>query len=222
MDASLLTNLLLSCRVSTKAGMALGSFIAPNNVAACNLILFFLLDNASINDSEEIVEVFKNAFQSLDLDLVDSIKKFQMYRAELVDSKGQIRNNFSCDEDFILRMCFNVAERIPGIYGYLHFQRSDGIITWVTDSNDVENNKLEQLPLGKSTVEIHIPHRFLGPGKYTIYLNYTSNQNINGWNVDSPFNCLQVRISDDRTRRGDSRGGFLSTILSWNIKNYAI
>ena len=33
------------------------------------------IDNASINDSEEIVEVFKNAFQSLDLDLVDSIKK---------------------------------------------------------------------------------------------------------------------------------------------------
>lgn len=183
-----------------------------------------LLENGSVKSIGEANDICNLYMQSgvnnlgakWETPIVD--KAFQMYGAELVDSEGQIRNNFSCDEDFILRMYFNVAERIPSIYGYLHFQRGDGIITWVTDSNDVENNKLEQLPLGKSTVEVNIPHRSLGPGKYTICLNFTSNQNINGWNVDSPLDCLQVSISDNRTRRGDSRGGYLSTILSWNIK----
>jgi len=144
-------------------------------------------------------------------------KNFQMYRAELLDSKGISRNNFTCDEEFIIRMYFNVKERVPGVYGYLHFQRSDGIITWVMDSNDVENNKLEQLPIGKSVVEIRIPKRTMGHGQYLICLNFTSNQNAGGWDVDSPLDCLQVTISDDNTARGDRRGGYLSKILKWNI-----
>ena len=50
-EASLLTNLLLSLNVSINAGIAFGSPIAPNKVAAFNLICFFLLDNASIKGS---------------------------------------------------------------------------------------------------------------------------------------------------------------------------
>ena len=145
-------------------------------------------------------------------------KSFQMYRAELIDMEGKNRNHFSCDEDFILRMYFNVRDRIPAIYGYLHFQRDDGIVVWVMDSNDVVNNKLEQLPNGRSVVDVIIPKRTIGHGQYVIYLNFTSNQSFTGWTVDSPLDCLQVTVTDDTTERGDKRGGYLSTIIPWVIK----
>ena len=183
-----------------------------------------LLENGTvkaIGDANEICNLYlQSGTTNLDAEWEIPIvgKNLQMYRAELIDSEGNIRNSFSCDEDFILRMYFNVKERVPGVYGYLHFQRDDGVIAWTMDSNDVEYNKLEQLPIGKSVVDIKIPKRTIGHGQYVICLNYTSNQNASGWNVDSPLDCLQVSISDDSTNRGNQRGGYLSTILPWEIK----
>lgn len=144
-------------------------------------------------------------------------KDFQMYKAEIEDEVGTLRNNFSCDETFTLKFYFKVKKRIPGIWGYLHFQRSDGIVTWVSDSNDVTINKLEQLPLGESTIAIRIPKRVLGVGKYSICLNFTSRQNTNGFNVDSPKDVCSINIFDDRTNRGDLRGGFISSLLDWEF-----
>ena len=145
-------------------------------------------------------------------------KDFQMYKVEMIDGKGELRNTFSCDESFTIRMYFNIQKRIPGIYGYLHFMRSDGIITWVSDTNDIVSNKLEQMPIGESMMEIHIPQRTIGVGKYVLTMAFTSHQNFGGFYVDSPGDCLQVNIFDDHTERGDSRGGFLSTLLDWEIK----
>ena len=147
-----------------------------------------------------------------------SNKDFQMYKAELIDSNGLSRNTFSCEETFTLRMFFDVKKRIPGIYGYLHFMRSDGIVSWVSDSNDIIRNKLEQLPVGESVVEVIIPKRSIGVGNYVICLNFTSDQNFSGFNVDSPMDVLSVNIFDDTTSRGDRRGGFISTLLDWEIK----
>ena len=183
-----------------------------------------LLENGaikSIGETNQICDQYvqgglENLNASWEAPLVD--KDFQMYKAELLDVNNRVRNTFSCDEPFKLRLYFNVRKQIPGIYGYLHFQRGDGIITWVTDSNDVENNKLEKLPLGKSVVDLKIPKRTLGVGKYTIRLNYTSRQNFSGFNVDSPMDVCSVNIFDDRTQRGDSRSGFISTLLEWEIK----
>ncbi len=182
-----------------------------------------LLENGTVKEIGEANEICNLYMQSginnlgseWEVPKVD--KNFQMYRAELVDATGNIRNSYSCDEEFVLRLYFNVREHVPGVFGYLHFKRGDGIVTWVMDSNDVEKNKLEKLPIGKSIVEIQIPKRSIGPGKYTICLNFTSNQNIDGWHVDSPLDCLRVDIYDDRTDRGNGRAGFLSTVIDWKI-----
>ena len=150
---------------------------------------------------------------------IDNKKDFQMYKAELLDISNNHKSSFSCDENIILRLYFNVQKRIPGVYGYLQFTRSDGTIAWVSDSNDFGNNKLERLPLGKSIVDIQIPKRSLGVGKYSVYLNFTSRQSlgIDGWNVDSPKDVCSFSIYDDRTMRGDSRDGYLSTLIDWKF-----
>ena len=149
---------------------------------------------------------------------IDDKKDFQMYKAEMLDANEEISDSFSCDDNITLRLHFNVSKRIPGVYGFLQFVKSDGTIVWMSDSNDITVNKLEQLPMGQSKVDIVIPRRSLGVGNYSIYLNFTSSQNFAGWNVDSPKDICSFNIFDDHTKRGNSRGGYLSTLLEWNIK----
>ena len=144
-------------------------------------------------------------------------KDFQINRVELCGNNGVCKSIFSCDEEWHIKMNANVKKRIPGIYGYLQFNKADGTAAWVSDSNDLVMNKLEQLPIGESIIDITIPKRSLAPGSYSVYLNFTSYQNIAGFNVDSPFDVCVFDITDDKTNRGNGRGGYLSTLLDWNI-----
>lgn len=144
-------------------------------------------------------------------------KDFQITKVELLDARGEGKNIFNCDEEWHIRMTVHVKQRIPGIYGYLQFTKADGVAAWVSDSNDVIKNKLETLPLGESQIDIMVPKRSLAPGGYSVYLNFTSHQNISGWNVDSPHDVCVFTMTDDRTYRGDARGGYLSTLLDWKF-----
>ena len=183
-----------------------------------------LLENGTVKAVGEANQICNLYLQSRTVDLGREWevplagKPFQMYRAEIVDSEGHLRNSYSCDEEFILRLYINVKENIPGISGYLHFQRNDGIITWVMDSDDVEIHKLEQLPVGKSQIDIKIPKRTIGHGQYVIYFNFTSPQNASGFSIDSPLDCLKLIITDENTSRGNNREGYMSTVLPWIIK----
>jgi len=184
-----------------------------------------LLENGSIKADGEVNSI-------CDMYLSDSLvnlgaawereynpkKDFQVTKVELLDNKGEGRNLFSCDEEWHIRMTAHVKKRIPGIYGYLQFNKADGVAAWVSDSNDVVMNKLETLPLGESQIDITIPKRTLAPGGYSIYLNFGSTQNmIGGFNVDSPFDVCVFNMTDDHTDRGDARGGYLSTLLDWKF-----
>lgn len=147
----------------------------------------------------------------------DDSKDFQVLKVELQDGEGNVNSLFSCNEDWHIQITVHVNKRVPGMYGYLQFTKSDGIATWVSDSNDVTMNKLDMLPLGTSTIDIFVPKRTLGPGSYSIYLNFTSNQNVSGFNVDSPLDVCMCTLTDEFTTRGNFRGGYLSTLLDWNI-----
>ena len=144
-------------------------------------------------------------------------KDFQITKVELLDGKGEGKNLFSCDEEWHIRMTAHVKQRIPGIYGYLQFTKADGVAAWISDSNDFSMNKLEELPLGESQIDITVPKRSLGPGSYSIYLNFTSHHSVKGFDVDSPLDVCVVTLTDDHTYRGDSRGGYLSTLLDWKF-----
>jgi hypothetical protein len=138
----------------------------------------------------------------------------------------EIRTNMFIDyyftgEVYIINCEIDVLNDDPYIKiiedGYLQFTKADGVAEWVSDSNDIEMNKLENLPLGESTIKIVVPKRTLAPGSYSIYLNFASRQNIMGVYVDSPLDVCVFSLTDDHTRRGDSRAGYLSTLLDWNI-----
>ncbi|MBR1785719.1 MAG: ATP-binding cassette domain-containing protein [Paludibacteraceae bacterium] len=150
--------------------------------------------------------------------VIDKSKDFQMMHAEFLNEKGEVQSEFSCDEDIILEMTFLVRKTIPGIYGYFHFCRAtDESPVWVSDSNDITPHKLEQLPIGESKVRLRFPKRTLAAGDYIAGVNFTSMQNISGFNIDSPEFFAKIVLHDYLTNRADSRLGSFSTLLDWDF-----
>lgn len=184
--------------------LANGSVVSEGGIdKICDLYL----RDTNISDAQSIWESQLN-----------NVKDFQLLRAETLNSNNEIESVFSCDETVKFKMTFNVKKKIPGIYGYLDITKEDGTVVLVSDSNDIIFNKLESMPLGKSQIEIEIPKRTLGFGTYIIGLNFTSSQNFSGFNVDSPGKICKFELQDDSTDRGNSRGGYFSTLLNWNFK----
>jgi len=150
---------------------------------------------------------------------IDSHKNAQLIKAELLDENRNLKSSFSCDEDIIFRLRYYAKEKIPGLYAYLEIDKLPSYdIALVSDSNDDVMNKMEGLPIGESVVEIVIPKRTLAPGEYLIGCNLNSSFDNHGFYVDEALNICKFDVHDYRTNRGDSRKGFTSKILNWNIE----
>jgi hypothetical protein len=145
-------------------------------------------------------------------------KEFQVLKASLRDVQGQMTREFDCDNPVIIRLECVVHNKIPGLYGYLSIGTLQGETVMVSDSNDHTIEALGDLSLGNHTVEIKVPARSLAPGEYTVYLNFTSNSGMRGFNIDSPGQLFRFNLTDFSTRRGNSRRGYFSTCLEWNIQ----
>lgn len=179
-----------------------------------------LLENGmlkNIDDIESIVSEYmcsahsENVNAFYDRSTVDDNADFQMIHAEFQDESGSMKQSFSCDEDIVLEMTFLVRKKIPGIKGYFHFVRtSDESEVWVSDSNDVEQGKLERLPIGESKVCIRFPKRTIAAGEYYAGFNITS-----GFNAESPGFFAKIEVHDYLTDCADTRLGAYSTLLDW-------
>ena len=148
---------------------------------------------------------------------IDPIKDFQLLRTELKGEDGKPRSSFLCDEDMYLDMTYLVRKNVPGIWGYMHIQKAtDDTIIWVSDTNEITPHKMEHMPIGESTMRIHIPRRTLAPGSYVIVLNYTSKQ-TETFDVESPGEVAKFELHDNTTQRGDFRRGYFSMLLDWKF-----
>ncbi|MCQ2312279.1 MAG: ABC transporter ATP-binding protein [Paludibacteraceae bacterium] len=182
-----------------------------------------LLENGSvINDGpiNEVVDFYlQDSLKGLGVQWSKPIvdKNFQCYQAELLPESGDPKDVFSCDEDIILRLHVRTKEVIPGLYGYVSIAKGDGMVAWEFDSNDKQMNRLADLPLGDSVIDITIPKRTLAPGQYSIYLNFNSHQNFSGVDVDTAGDICKFAITDEFTQRGNNRNGMFSTLVDWNI-----
>jgi len=147
----------------------------------------------------------------------DPEKEFQLRCVRLLNEEGVLAQRFDCDNPVIIELACQVHRRVPGLYGYLSVSREDGITAMVSDSFDVVPNPLDDLPVGTYSVRITIPARTLGPGQYSVYLNFASLLSFKGFSVDTPGVVCTFSLDDFVSRRGNKRAGFFSTQLSWDV-----
>jgi lipopolysaccharide transport system ATP-binding protein len=148
---------------------------------------------------------------------VDLEKEFQMRAARLMDREGNPKTSFSCDEPVVIEMACQVHRRIPGLYGYLSLDRSDGTPVMISDSHDVPPNSLDELDVGLYSLRIQVPARSLAAGDYWVYVNFTSGASSRGFNVDTPGRVIYFHLDDHTTNRGNKRGGYFSVLLPWQV-----
>ncbi len=146
---------------------------------------------------------------------VDDSKPFQVLSGFACGEDDTPRDNFDCDEAVNIRMQCVVREVVPGLYGYCEVTRNDGTILMVVDSCDQGTNPLDGLPVGRHTLNIRIPKRVLGHGRYYVDMSFASRHSKVR---DDPGIVAMFTLTDESTLRGNSRGGLLSTITDWSVK----
>ena len=186
-----------------------------------------LLENGMMKLTGDIDYVVNQYMKSTEVDsleaswtrpFVDDKKDFQMLHAEFLNEQGESQAIFSCDEDIILEMTFLTRKPVPGIYGYFHFCKpADESPVWVSDSNDATARVLEKLPIGESKVRIRFPKRMLAAGEYIAGVNFTSDYNFSGFNVETPGFFAKIEVHDYASDRADGRLGYHSTLLPWEL-----
>lgn len=151
---------------------------------------------------------------------IDPTRNFQMTSIRLKNKKGEVTNQFECDDEFIVEIECIVRKPVNGLYGYFRISTRDQITILVSDTFDVGENKFEQLEIGKYSVKIKVPSRTIGQGEYSLYVSFSKKQGQHLKNiVDEPADdLLVITINDYSTQRGNSRQGYFSTLLNWDIQ----
>ena len=148
---------------------------------------------------------------------IETESPIQLVHAEIHNSKGEIASSLSCDEDFDIILTYNVREKVHGAYGFFGIVRAlDDVVVLQSLSTDTELNNFDELPLGVSQMRVHIPKRMFAPGAYAVSMSIASNF-YRDFFIDKSMRCLKFELNDYRTKRGNTRVGFFSTILDWEV-----
>lgn len=146
-------------------------------------------------------------------------KEFQVLSVRLLNELGHISQQFNCDKPIFIELICQARKSVPGLYGYLGIINKEGISVLVSDTYDILPNCLDSLLPNKYKIVIEIPPRTIGHGEYTVLLSFASSQGLNSFHIDSPQHVCSFRLDDLTTWRGNSRQGFLSTLLKWEISS---
>ena len=148
----------------------------------------------------------------------DDEKDVELIKACVMDTTGLVRNHFSCDEPITIRFSYNVRKIIPDLYGYFQISTIDEVVVMVSVSNDMEVDPINGLALGLQYVDIVIPPRTLGHGRYLISMGLAVHHSVDYVLADGSTE-LSINLTDDSTIRGDKRDGYFSTICDWKVQN---
>ena len=207
-------------------------FVSHNMAAIrqlCNKCI--LLDKGSlkaIGQTEEIVKNYLgNIYESnrsdsnkaeYQYEKFDDEKDVELIKACVMDTTGLVRNHFSCDEPITLRFSYNVRKIISDLYGYFQISTVDEVVVMISVSNDIEVDPINGLALGLQYVDIVIPPRSLGHGRYFISMGLAVHHSVDYVLADGSTE-LSINLTDDSTIRGDKRDGYFSTICDWKVQN---
>lgn len=185
-----------------------------------------VLDRGMVSMMGEAANVVSSYLASLTIGpsaLLDSSdlvgRDFSVVSLILLNASDEETTSFSCDEAVRVRMHVNVRRSMPGLYGYVEILNSMGDKILVSDTYDMGYNMLEDLDVGEHVLEFQIPPRTLGHGDYVMTIDFSSPQSDrtvgNTISVEHLDRVIRFTLNDFTTRRGNTRKGFFSTIISW-------
>jgi len=148
----------------------------------------------------------------------DESKAVQIRSARLVNQSGEPAQSFSCDEPVGIELRYQVRRPLKGVYGCFQVMRGDGMPVLLSYSNDTVPNPLDaDLSPGHYRIRLSIPARTLGHGRYSIQLSLG-----HGWKgttiVEECGTILAFTLDDFTSAKGNTRLGFLSTLLRWEVE----
>lgn len=147
----------------------------------------------------------------------DLHKPSQLRAARIMNSSGVPTQSFSCDEAVVIELLYQVHYHLKDLYGYLQVTKADGTPVMVSYSYDFSPDPLANLPVGSHLIRLHIPPRTLAPGQYTVGFSSASSS----WThltVDPCGTVLSFSLDDHTTRNPNSRLGYFSTLLKWQVE----
>jgi lipopolysaccharide transport system ATP-binding protein len=147
-------------------------------------------------------------------------KRAQVERLRLLNPRGEVADTFECSQSIEIELMFRVRRPTTGMYCWADLTKTDGVLVWMSDSDDSKPNPLETLAPGLHRIGITIPAYSVGPGNYVLTLNFTGFQGT-AEPIDSLPNVCSLRIEDLTTVRGNDRPGFLCAPARWTASPVA-
>lgn len=187
----------------------------------------FLIDKGSLVDydnTDKIVAKYldsvitKDSRKAEKYFLENKDKEFQLLSVRLLDDVGKVTQNFDCDKHINIELTCLSRVSLPGLYGYLRFSNKEGIPVLTSYTSDLLPNCLDSLKPGKYKIMVNIPPRILGHGEYSIYIVFHCLQSNKSFYVDDPEYVCNFSLNDYTSEIGNTRDGYLSTLIKWDIK----
>lgn len=148
----------------------------------------------------------------------DPTREAQLRAARLLNQKGEEAQNFSCDEPVIVELTYQVNQQVGGIYAVFQITRIDGITVLVSYSYDMTPDPLDNgLPVGAYLIHVTIPSRTLAAGTYMVQFSVGRGL-LSTAVVDDPGTICTFTLDDFTSRKGNTRIGYFSTLLPWDVK----
>jgi lipopolysaccharide transport system ATP-binding protein len=148
----------------------------------------------------------------------ESKKALELVYARMINDENEIASIFNCEQEIKIELKIILRKPVYNLLGYLSITSPEGNVILVSDTNDIEKGSIDNLKRGENSVVITIPKRTLGHGDYLVYLNFTGLRNNAIENIESPGVILKFSVIDCFTERGNTRGGYFSTLLKWDLK----
>lgn len=145
-------------------------------------------------------------------------KEIELVRAELIDDRGNLREDYDISEDVFFRLTILCTKLIPNTYGYIAIKNRQEELFIETDTFDYLPNCFDNIQIGENTFQIRLKSNVLAYGEYIFYVAFASTFADN-FMIDIPGDILMFNIFDSQTKRGHNRTSKTSHLLKWEIQH---
>lgn len=156
----------------------------------------------------------------------DRMKKMNLRKVYLVTEKGVSINHVAYDQDIVIRIEYEVNQKVNNCLVWIFLRTTDGIITLCSADYDLHQQLRGKRLTGYYQTDLTIPKKWLNTGSYDIIVGINSNNSpieIYDYIETIRFEIIDNGTSPRAIFNESARKGVLQPFLDWKtikIKNY--